>query len=152
KDLAIAHPFKELEKLNCIAEKASLDECRICTDEGSRVTIPKGAGLPNVDTLLYIVKGKDSLCNVTIAAQELCAQEHTEDRPVAAFISICPNLFKYPRRFQTDVMVHEVCHALGVSIYLYPYLRKEDGTPQTARDPETNLPNLGMFGKDLYYS
>ncbi|TGZ71541.1 hypothetical protein CRM22_002570, partial [Opisthorchis felineus] len=128
------------------------EECRICTDGSSRVTIPKGAGLPNVDTLLYIQKGKDSLCNVTIASQELCAQEHTEDRPVAAFISICPNLFKYPRRYQTDVMVHEVCHALGVSIYVYPYLRKEDGTPQTPRDPETNLPNLGMFGKDLYYS
>ncbi|KAG5452323.1 Leishmanolysin-like peptidase [Clonorchis sinensis] len=141
-----------METLNPSSVRFYQQECRICTDRGFKVTIPKGAGLPNVDTLLYIEKGKDSVCNVTIAAQELCAQEHTEDRPVAAFISICPNLFKYPRRFQTDVMVHEVCHALGVSIYVYPYLRKEDGTPQTPRDPETNLPNLGMFGKDLYYS
>ncbi|XP_062567285.1 leishmanolysin-like peptidase isoform X1 [Saccostrea cucullata] len=104
-----------------------------------------GAGVANADFILYVAALPSYKCQQakTIAYAAHCQQEIVQDRPVAGYISICPDSVSTRTHDRTQLlstMKHEILHALGFSAGLYAFFRDPFGNPLTPRDPSSNKP------------
>nr|XP_011418435.2 leishmanolysin-like peptidase [Crassostrea gigas] len=104
-----------------------------------------GEGVTNADFILYVAALSSVKCQhaKTIAYAAHCQQEIVLDRPVAGYISICPDSVSTRSHDVTQLlstMKHEILHALGFSAGLYAFFRDQFGNPLTPRDPDSNKP------------
>lgn len=104
-----------------------------------------GKGVTNADFILYVAALSSVKCQhaKTIAYAAHCQQEIVLDRPVAGYISICPDSVSTHLHDVTQLlstMKHEILHALGFSAGLYAFFRDQFGNPLTPRDPDSNKP------------
>lgn len=104
-----------------------------------------GEGVTNADFILYVAALSSVKCQQakTIAYAAHCQQEIVLDRPVAGYISICPDSVSTRSHDVTQLlstMKHEILHALGFSAGLYAFFRDQFGNPLTPRDPDSNKP------------
>ncbi|XP_022336666.2 leishmanolysin-like peptidase [Crassostrea virginica] len=104
-----------------------------------------GPGVANADFILYVAASSSVKCQhaKTIAYAAHCQQEIVLDRPVAGYISICPNAVSTRSHDRTQLlstMKHEILHALGFSAGLYAFFRDQNGMPLTPRSPNNNKP------------
>ncbi|GAA49103.1 leishmanolysin-like peptidase [Clonorchis sinensis] len=125
-------------------------ECRICTDAGVKVTIPRGVGLAETDLLLIMKTGDHSMCESSDAYASVCVSDEQTDRPILAEISVCSKILQYPNRRQKEIFLHEIAHTLGLTPHSYAFLRYRDGTPRTPRNKSTDVPALGRNGKGVF--
>ncbi|XP_048752274.1 leishmanolysin-like peptidase [Ostrea edulis] len=104
-----------------------------------------GTGVTKADFILYVAALPSAKCQQakTIAYAAHCQQEIMLDRPVAGYISICPDSVSTRTHDRTQLlstMKHEILHALGFSAGLYAFYRDQYGNPLTSRDPSSNKP------------
>ncbi|CAH8854105.1 unnamed protein product [Trichobilharzia szidati] len=94
---------------------------------------------------LLFLTANDLMCGKTgLAAAYTYTQDPDTDRPLAAVIVLCRGLrflSSNPNHLK-NIMLHELAHVFGFSYNMFPYLRYDDGTPRTQRDPRTGEPSL----------
>ncbi|OQR91742.1 leishmanolysin-like peptidase, metalloprotease family M08 [Achlya hypogyna] len=106
-------------------------------------TLPAGAGVANTDYVLYVRAVQTTHCDTSVLAYATSCQLDQYDRPIMGMVNFCPNKLKTTAsayELQLDTAMHELAHALGMTAQMYAYMRNPDGTPRTARDPNTNQP------------
>ncbi|XP_018651919.1 leishmanolysin-2 (M08 family) [Schistosoma mansoni] len=134
------------------------DICKGCKEfvankpsiQGSR-----GSGIPPNGYLVFVDATATEPCQSDdlLAYALACQLEFGTDRPVAGYVNMCPTQLSIKPgdvRSSISTFIHEMAHALGFSSTSYAFLREEDGTPRTPRDPQTNLPALGQDSDYIY--
>jgi leishmanolysin-like peptidase len=106
------------------------------------------------DFILYITADQ-SACPTsssgqatTVAFATACANEATQDRPIAGAINFCPDgVRSRDPDFAFAVTKHEVFHAIGFSTFLFALWRNPtNNEPRTPRNADSDLPNVGSDG------
>jgi len=124
-----------------------LDVCRSCDPSGSNCGINgiRGDGIEGADFIFYISSTQTDRCNkgATVAYAAHCQQESGMDRPIAGHANLCPDSISTKAQdLETllSTVKHEILHALGFSVSLYPYFRDRDGNPRIPRHPKSGKP------------
>lgn len=114
-------------------------------NEDSCTTYAAGAGVEDVDLILYVTASQTTSCgSATVAYAGFCELDQITQRPIAGNINFCPGMLE--EKFDLvgellDVSVHEVFHILAFSTSLYSYFLDENGNARglenTVRDSGT---------------
>lgn len=112
-------------------------------------SIPFGAGIWNVDLILYVYMKHNTGClnKGTIAHASYCRVDEYM-RPIAGYVNICPLSWKFltSHDVQMNVIIHEVFHVLGFSKQSFVQLQRLYGKNYVAVDRQgitrLRLPSL----------
>ena len=106
-------------------------------------TLPAGAGTPNADFGIFITLQTTTLCTSgsgVVAYAISCQRDGATDRPTWGRANVCPNVisaYVNDVATATNVLTHEIFHALGFTSDSWPLFRYGDAaaTPRTPRNP-----------------
>ncbi|XP_018644396.1 invadolysin (M08 family) [Schistosoma mansoni] len=128
-----------------------LQKCRSSEKDVVSKTEVKKRG--NIDFVLFVRSHNACISESTMATADTCEKDLDTDRPIAGSIVIC-SAMKYldsnPGELKR-IIIHELGHTFvsettinytGFDYWLFPYLRYDDGSPRTRRNPQTGEPEL----------
>ncbi|CAH8573696.1 unnamed protein product [Schistosoma curassoni] len=132
-----------------------LNGCKTFVANKPSIQGSRGSGIPPNGYLIFVDASATEPCQSEdlLAYALACQLEFGTDRPVAGYVNMCPTQLSIKPedvRSSISTFIHEMAHALGFSSTSYAFLREEDGTPRTPRDPQTNLPALGQDSDYIY--
>ncbi|CAH8571053.1 unnamed protein product [Schistosoma guineensis] len=132
-----------------------LNGCKTFVANKPSIQGSRGSGIPPNGYLVFVDASATEPCQSEdlLAYALACQLEFGTDRPVAGYVNMCPTQLSIKPedvRSSISTFIHEMAHALGFSSTSYAFLREEDGTPRTPRDPQTNLPALGQDSDYIY--
>ncbi|KAF7260775.1 hypothetical protein EG68_01871 [Paragonimus skrjabini miyazakii] len=106
------------------------------------------------DILLIVDADANNMCKAGFLGFAMaCQVDRVHNRPILGYVNLCSSAIVSDsglNELAYSTFVHEIAHSLGFLPSLYAFLRDENGEPRTRRNPNTQLPDLGVDSNGLY--